>query len=67
MYSTEMHVTERFSYKPDTRELNRSYVAEDPLCFSGQFSGEDTIGIANIPFDSYDCSDLTNEHISVRE
>lgn len=67
MYSEEMRVIERFSYDPQNMELHRSYVAEDPRYFTGQFTGEDAIGIADIPFESYDCSDLTYEHINARD
>ena len=67
MYSEQMHVTERFSYDPEHRELHRAYTAEDSLYFTGRFRGDDTIGIADIPFETYDCNDLTNEHINVRD
>ena len=66
MYSGEMHVIERFTYNSETMELHRSYVAEDPLYFTGQFTGQDRLEIADIPFEPYDCSDLTNEIINSR-
>jgi hypothetical protein len=31
---------------------------------TGQFRGEDTGEIADIPSERYNCSDLTNEHIN---
>ena len=64
-HSDELHTVERFSYDPQYMALHRSYVAEDPLYFTGQFTGEDTISIADSPFDPYNCDDLTNEHINV--
>ena len=67
MHSSRMHVIERFSYDHENGSLTRSYVAEDPLYFSGSYTGEDTVEIADIPFEPYDCSDLTNEHIAGTE
>ncbi len=64
-HSDELHTVEQFSYDPENMTLHRSYVAEDPLYLTGQFTGEDTVGIADSPFDPYNCDDLTNEHINV--
>ena len=64
MHGSEMHVVERFSYDHQAGTLSRAYVAEDPSYFSGSYTGEDTVEIAEIPFDPYNCTDLTNEHIA---
>lgn len=63
MHGSEMHVVERFSYDHEAGTLARSWVAEDPTYFSGGYTGEDTIEVADIPFEPYNCSDLTNEHV----
>ena len=64
MHGSEMHVAERFSCDHEGRTLTRSWVAEDPAYFSGSYTGQDTVEIADIPFEPYDCTDLTNEHIA---
>jgi hypothetical protein len=59
MHSGEMHVVERFSFDPERRALTRTYVAEDPLYFTGQFAGSDTIFPADLPFAPDPCTELT--------
>ncbi len=64
MHGSEMHVVERFSYDHEGRTLTRSWIAEDPAYFAGSYTGQDTVEVADIPFEPYDCTDLTNEHIA---
>ncbi len=64
MHGSEMHVVERFTYDHDAGTLTRSWVADDPTYFVGSHTGEDTVEIADIPFEPYNCSDLTNEQIA---
>src|SRR4029453_8317128 len=37
--SDKLHVVERFSLDPNKNLLTRSYTAEDPVYFKGQFTG----------------------------
>ncbi len=64
MHGSEMHVVERFTYDHEASTLTRSWVTEDPAYFVGSITGEDTVEIADIPFEPYNCSDLTNEQIA---
>jgi hypothetical protein len=59
MNSEELHVIERFSVDPSTMALTRSYVAEDPVYFTGQYSGSDTIHVADLPYAPDACDELT--------
>ena len=59
MYSGQMHVVERFSFDPATKKLMRTWTAEDPLYFVGQYTGEDVVGVADIPYEPYNCDDRT--------
>ena len=49
-HSDQLHIVERFELDPETMALRRSYVAEDPLYFSGQFTGADTMYISDLPY-----------------
>ena len=64
MHGTDMYVVERFTYDHDAGALTRSWVAEDPQYFIGSLADQDTVEIADIPFEPYNCSDLTNEHVA---
>lgn len=61
--STEYNVTERFSVDNEAGTLTRSYVAQDPLYWTEghQESGEQTILLADYPWEPYDCEDLAIE------
>jgi hypothetical protein len=56
--SDKLHVVERFSLDPDTMMLTRSYTAEDPVYFKGQFSGSDVIQVADLPYKPDPCKEL---------
>lgn len=57
-HSDGLHAVERFSYDPATKGLTRSYVAEDPLYFEGQYTGQDTVFATDAAFVPYDCVEL---------
>jgi hypothetical protein len=50
---------ERFSVDPATRQLTRSYTADDPVYLAAQYAGSDTIGVADVPYSPDKCSELT--------
>ncbi len=62
-HSDELHAVERFTYDAETKTLNRSYLAQDPLYFDGQYAGEDTVFVSDVPFDPYDCVELKDEDL----
>jgi len=59
MYSGELHVREKFDFDPDTMTLKREFTAVDALYFHGEFIGTDTLQAADVPYQPYDCNDLT--------
>jgi hypothetical protein len=56
--SDKLHIVERFSLDPAKMLLTRSYTAEDPVYFKGQFSGSDVIGVADLPYKPDPCKEL---------
>jgi len=56
--SDQLHVVERFSLDPKTMTLTRSYTAEDPVYFKGQFAGSDSVQIADLPYTPDPCKEL---------
>jgi hypothetical protein len=56
-HSDQLHIVERFSLDPDTRALKRSYVADDPLYFEGQYTGSDVVYVADVPYQRLTCDD----------
>lgn len=59
LHSDQLHVVERFSLDRATGALRREYVAEDPLYFTGQFRGADSVFIADLPYETPSCNDLS--------
>jgi hypothetical protein len=59
MHSDQLHVVERFSLDRATGALRREYFAEDPLYFTGQFRGADTAFVADLPYETPSCNDLS--------
>jgi hypothetical protein len=57
-HSNQLHVVERFELNPETYELTRSYVAEDPVYLQGQYTGSDRILPANASYALDDCEEL---------
>ena len=56
--SDKLHVIERFSLDPEKMLVTRSYSAEDPAYFTGQFTGSDVIGVADLPYKPDPCKEL---------
>jgi hypothetical protein len=59
MNSAELHVVERFTLDPGTMTLTREYTATDPVYYTDQYTGSDTIGVADLPYAPDPCSELT--------
>jgi hypothetical protein len=60
MNSEQLHVVERFAFDPEKVTITRSYTAEDPVNFTDQFTGSDTIGVADLPYAPDTCKELTS-------
>jgi hypothetical protein len=56
-----LHVVERFSLDRSrgTLALRREYTAEDPLYFTGVFRGADVAYVADLPYETPSCNDLS--------
>ncbi len=59
MNSAELHVVERFAFDPAALTITRTYTAQDPLYFTGEYTGSDTIGVADLPYAPDKCQELT--------
>ena len=57
--SVELHVVERFTLDPDAMTITRDYTATDPVYYTDQYTGRDTIGVADLPYAPDACSELT--------
>jgi Family of unknown function (DUF6152) len=61
-HSDHLHVVERFTLDPGKLALTRSYVAEDPLYFVGDYKGADTVFISDLPYHgTTECHDRLTE------
>ena len=58
-HSDKLHVVERFTLDPATLALKREYTADDPLYFTAQYKGSDTVTPSNVPYAPEACEDLT--------
>jgi hypothetical protein len=56
--SNQLHIVERFSLDPKAMTLTRSYTAEDPVYFKGQYTGSDTVQVADLPYAPDQCKEL---------
>ena len=56
-HSDKLHVVERFTLDPATTKLTRAYTAEDPVFLKGQYTGSDTVGIADQPYAADNCKE----------
>jgi hypothetical protein len=61
--SSELHIVERYSLDPATFTLRRDYVAEDPVYFTDQYIGSDTVLVADVPYVAHPCDELAYEFI----
>lgn len=61
--SSQLHVVERFRVDNDQGTLTRDYVAEDPLYWEPSYkrTGQDVLSVSNLPWEPYNCNDLTVE------
>lgn len=57
LHSAQLHVVERLTLDPKRNAIVRTYVAEDPWYFTGQFKGSDTVYVADLPYEPYNCAD----------
>jgi hypothetical protein len=61
-HSDALHIVERFTLNPETFELTREYVAEDPLYFSDRYMDSDIVLPADAPFAVDQCRELAPEY-----
>lgn len=66
-HSERLHVVERFTLDPERGALAREYVAEDPLYFTDEYAGEDTVLLADAPFAVDQCKELAYEYTTGAE
>lgn len=64
-HSDRLHVVERFALDPATMALKRDYVATDPVNFTDQYAGTDTVMPADAPFAEDRCEELTYRNYSL--
>jgi hypothetical protein len=63
-HTDQLHVVERFTLDAETLALKRDYVAEDPVYYTEQYAGSDTVFPADAPFAVDRCEDLTYRNYS---
>lgn len=61
-HSDQLHILEIYALDPDTLELNRAYVAEDPVYFTDQYIDTDSVLPADAPFAVEGCAELAPEY-----
>jgi hypothetical protein len=59
MNSGELRVVERFTLDPSTMTIRRDYEATDPVYYTDTFTGNDTVGVADLEYAPDACSELT--------
>ena len=61
-HSDQLHVVERFTLDPKKLALTRTYIADDPLYFVGEYRGGDTVFISDLPYHgTTECHDRLSE------
>ena len=60
-HSDRLHVVERFTLDTAKWTLTRDYTAEDPVYFTGEYKGADTLLVADVPYEPRECRELTYE------
>jgi Family of unknown function (DUF6152) len=63
-HTDQLHVVERFTLDAETFALKRDYVAEDPIYYTAQYAGSDTVMPADAPFAVDRCEELTYRNYS---
>ncbi|MES2603355.1 MAG: DUF6152 family protein [Pseudomonadota bacterium] len=66
-HSDQFHVVERFSLDTENMTLNRSYVATDPVYFTDEYKGSDTMLVADVPYENHGCTELTYEFLEAQK
>jgi len=67
-HSEQLHVTERFELNAETMSLGRTYTAEDPRYFEGQFRGGDAVLPSDLPFHgTTECDDRTYRDLAAQD
>ena len=61
IHSEQLHTVERFTLDAENGALHRSFVAEDPLFWEHELTGEDTVFLSDIPYQPYNCDDRAVE------
>ncbi|HEV3332361.1 MAG TPA: DUF6152 family protein [Bryobacteraceae bacterium] len=56
--SDKLHVVERFSLDPNTMALTRNYEAQDPVYLKANYTGSDTIFVADAGYNPGKCQEL---------
>ena len=64
-HSDRLHVVERFTLDAAKMALARDYVAEDPVNFTDQYAGTDTVHVADAPFAEDRCEELAYRNYSL--
>lgn len=59
LHSDQLRIVERFTVDQERGALRREYVAEDPLYFVGEYRGADTVYVADFPYETPTCNDLS--------
>jgi hypothetical protein len=65
--SDQLHIVERFSLDPETQALTREYVAEDPVYYTDQYVGSDTVLLSDVPYVAHSCDELAFEFMPEHE
>jgi len=65
--SDQLHIVERWSLDPDTLALTRNYVATDPIYYTDQYIGSDTVLVADVPYQGEPCDELTFEFLEFQD
>jgi hypothetical protein len=64
--SDQLHIVERFALDPETLELRRDFVAEDPVYYTDQYVGYDLVLPADVPYVAHRCDELAPEFIEAQ-
>jgi hypothetical protein len=64
--SDQLHIVERFALDPETLQLRRDFVAEDPVYYTDQYIGFDLVLPADVPYVAHRCDELAPEFIDAQ-
>ncbi len=65
--SDQLHIVERYMLQTEPLALRREYVAEDPVYFTDQYIGSDTVLVADVPYVAHECDELAFEFMPEEE